>query len=247
MMNIQKENNSSCFFCQEINYLLPITNDINEILFKSIVSNSSNIIYKYFNEILFKIESKDKIFFICENCLNKVMNCHFFGVYIIPKNYFGHLQLLNLLFMELMEIFKILRQKIIEINIKIFKNIKLLFDYINNNSKIFYTQFGNKNFVLLIEQLYSLINLLKDDINSNNFTNNLEINFLNKMKNDIEQILSIINYYKMYNYPYFDFNLNQFSYFNFLIYKNYENYCKNIEKNKNNLNELIFEYNNLKK
>ena len=78
MMNIQKENNSSCFFCQEINYLLPITNDINEILFKSIVSNSSNIIYKYFNEILFKIESKDKIFFICENCLNKVMNCHFF-------------------------------------------------------------------------------------------------------------------------------------------------------------------------
>ena len=247
MMNIKKENNSSCFFCNGKTYLLPITNEINEILFKSTFSNIQNIIYNHFNEILFKIESKEKIFLICENCLNQVMNYHFFGVFIFPNNYIDNLKFLNLSFMELMEILKSLRQKILEIDIQIFKNINILFDYINNNAKMFYAQFGNKIFFLLIEKLYSLISLLKDDINSNNYTNNLEINFLNNVKSYVEQILNIINSYQMFNFPYIDFNLNPFYYFNFLNYHNYANYNKNIEKNKKNLEELIFEYNNLKK
>ena len=247
MNNLQKENNSSCFFCNGKNDLLPITNEINEILFKPNFSNTQNIIYNHFNEILLKIESKEKIFFLCENCLTQVMNYHFFGLYIFSNNYIDNLKLLNLSFLELIELLKTLRQKILEINIHIFKNIKLLFDYINNNAKMFYAQFGNKNFFLLIEKLYSLINLLKDDISSNNYTNNLETNFLNKMKNYIEEMLNIINYYKMFNYPYFDFNLNQFYYFNLLIYHNYVNHNINIEKNKKHLEELIFEYNNLKK
>ena len=63
MNNLQKENNSSCFFCNGKNDLLPITNEINEILFKPNFSNTQNIIYNHFNEILLKIESKEKIFF----------------------------------------------------------------------------------------------------------------------------------------------------------------------------------------
>ena len=125
-----------------------------------------------------------------------------------------------------------------------FKNIKILFDYMYSNSNIFISQFGNKNFISLIDQLYSLIGLLRDIIYFNSYSNNFDLNCLNNIKDYIEEIFGRINSYKLVNYP--DININSVLFCNshFPMFQFLEN-NKNIEKNEKNLKELMIKYNQL--
>jgi DNA-binding transcriptional regulator GbsR (MarR family) len=116
--------------------------------------------------------------------------------------------------------------------------MKNLFDFIYSNSQVFYTQFGNKTSFMIIDQIYSLINILRESINSNNNSNNLEASFLNEINSYIEKMFGTIDFYKMINNPYIEFISSHFDYSKFLNYQSVNNYNKYIEKNKKILLEL---------
>lgn len=249
MIKNDSQKNFSCFFCKSKFSLFIITTEINEILFKTKISNNQNKIFNIFNDILLKNPFKnEKKFYICEDCLKISMNLHFFGIENIEKDFkydfICNSKNANLSFLQLIEIYKCLNRVKFENNIEMFKNIKILFDYMYSNSNIFISQFGNKNFISLIDQLYSLIGLLRDIIYSNDYSNKIEVNFINSVKDYTNQIIERINSYKLLNYPNLDINTNFFPYSGFSIFQSFEN-IKNIEKNKNMLKELILEYNKL--
>ena len=249
MIKNDSQKNFSCFFCKSKFSLFIITTEINEILFKTKISNNQNKIFNIFNDILLKNPFiNEKKFYICEDCLKISMNLHFFGIENIEKDFkydfICNSKNANLSFLQLIEIYKCLNRVKFENNIEMFKNIKILFDYMYSNSNIFISQFGNKNFISLIDQLYSLIGLLRDIIYFNSYSNNFDLNCLNNIKDYIEEIFGRINSYKLVNYP--DININSVLFCNshFPMFQFLEN-NKNIEKNEKNLKELMIKYNQL--
>ena len=245
-MKKNEQNDFSCFFCKSKQSLYAITSEINELIFKPNSSNNQNKIFSIFNDIFINIPStNEKIFYICECCLNISMNMHFFGTEKIETNFNNDFIVSsNSSFLHLLEIYTCINRIKLEINIQIFKKIKNLFDYINSNSKSFVSQIGNKYFISLINQLNTLIGLLRDIIYSNDYSNKIEVNFINSIKDYTNQIIERINSYKLLNYPNLDINTNFFPYSGFSMFQSFEN-IKNIEKNKNMLKELILEYNKL--
>ena len=104
---------------------------------------------------------------------------HYFGI----DKYFNYDFIINsktaiISFLQLIENYKILSRKILEINLEIFRNIQNLFNFINSHTKIFYEKFGN-NSNMIIEQICSLIGFLREMINLNSDSGHLEDNFLN--------------------------------------------------------------------
>ena len=63
MIKNDSQKNFSCFFCKSKFSLFIITTEINEILFKTKISNNQNKIFNIFNDILLKNPFKnEKIF-----------------------------------------------------------------------------------------------------------------------------------------------------------------------------------------
>ena len=241
MKNNGKENKKNCFFCRSTNSLFQITEEINDILFKTNFSNIQSQIYYFMKQNLMNIKEEEKIIPICENCLTKSMNFHYFGIENFPNmryDFIDNSKTAYLSFLQLMENYKIFSRKILESNFQIYKDVKNLIDYINSHSKIFYSQFGNRTSLMIIEQLYSLIGYLTESINSNNNSINLETIFFNNVKNYIEQMFARIDSLKMLNYPNIGFDSRQFCYSHFLNYQSENNYNENVEKNIKILKEL---------
>ena len=219
MKNNGKENKKNCFFCRSIISLFQITDEINDILFKTNFSNIQSQIYYNMKQILMNIKEDEKVISICENCLTKSMNFHFFGIEYFPNmryDFIDNSKTAYLSFLQLMENYKIFSRKILESNFQIYKDVKNLIDYINSHSKLFYSQFGNRTSLMIIEHLYSLIGYLTESINSNNNSINLETIFFNNVKNYIEQMFARIDSLKMLNYPNIGFDSRQFCYSHFL-------------------------------
>ena len=241
MENNGKENKNYCYFCHSTISLFEITEEINDILFKNNFANIQSQIYHNMKQILMNIKEKEKLILICENCLTKSMNFYYFGIENFPirrYNFIDNSKTVNSSFLQLMECYKIFSRKILESNIQIYKDVKNLIDYINFNSKIFYSEFGNKTSLMIIEQLYSLIGYLRDIIITNNNSNNLENHFLNNVKNYIEQMFGRIDFFKMLNNPNIEFDSSQLCYSTFLNYQIENNYNENVEKNIKILIEL---------
>ena len=58
-----------CYFCNSKNSLFQITNEINDILFKTNFSNLQSHIYLNLKQILMNIpKEEEKILCVCENC-----------------------------------------------------------------------------------------------------------------------------------------------------------------------------------
>ena len=241
-----------CYFCNSKNSLFQITNEINDILFKTNFSNLQSHIYLNLKQILMNIpKEEEKILCVCENCLTKIMNFHFFGIEDIQTNimydFIDNSRTANLSFLQLMESYKTLSRNILECNYQIFKDMKNLFDFIYSNSQVFYTQFGNKTSFMIIDQIYSLINILRESINNNNNSNNLEASFLTEINNYIEKMFRTIDFYKMINNPYIEFISSHFDYSKFLNYQSVNNYNEYVEKNKKILLELTNNINSFNK
>lgn len=241
MNNDYKENNSTCFFCNSKDSLFKITNEVNDILFKMNYSNFQSLIYYNLQVILFNLENKDeKFIYMCHCCLTKSMDFHYFGIdkFKIGFNYdfISNSKTAIISFLQLIENYKILSRKILEINLEIFRNIQNLFNFINSHTKIFYEKFGN-NSNMIIKQICSLIGFLREMINLNSNSNHLEDNFLNDIKYYIEKMFEKIAFYQIMNNPNFEFNY-QFSYSSFLNFLSVQNYNINVEKNKQILKEL---------
>ena len=54
-----------CNFCKGKENILVINNEINEIIFKTNLSNTQSKIYEEYKNIINKTENKDKLFYIC--------------------------------------------------------------------------------------------------------------------------------------------------------------------------------------
>ena len=247
-MDNDNENKQICYFCNSNESLFRITNEINEILFKTNYSNLQSQIYYNLNHILMKSQIEEKLIYMCESCLTKSMNFHYFGIGQFENNikydFIDNSKTANLSFLQLMENYKILSRKIFESNLHIFQDVKKLFDYINSHSQSYYNQFGNNTFLMIIDQIYSLITLFRKIINSNNSSIHLETDFLNDIKDYTQIMFGRIDSYKMLNEPKIDFNSRQLTYSNYLNFQSDNNYNERVKKNKIIYQELINNNNN---
>jgi hypothetical protein len=247
-MDEENNNKEICYFCNSNESLFKITSEINEILFKINYSNLQSQIYYNLNQILMSTQNKEKLIYMCESCLTKSMNFHYFGIEELDKNikydFIDNSKTANLSFLQLMENYKNLSRNIFITNIQIFEDVKNLFDYINKNSQSFYNQFGNSTFLMIIKQIHSLINNFREIINYNNRAINLETDFLNDAKNYTQLMFGRIDSYKMLNEPKIDFNSRQLTYSNYLNFQSDNNYNERVKKNKIIYEELTKNNNN---
>ena len=247
-MDKENQNKKICYFCNSNESLFIITNEINEILFRTNYSNLQSQIYYNLNQILMSTQNKEKLIYMCESCLTKSMNFHYFGIGQFENNikydFIDNSKTANLSFLQLMENYKILSRKIFESNLHIFQDVKKLFDYINSHSQSYYNQFGNNTFLMIIDQIYSLITLFRKIINSNNSSIHLETDFLNDIKDYTQIMFGRIDSYKMLNEPKIDFNSRQLTYSNYLNFQSDNNYNERVKKNKIIYQELINNNNN---
>ena len=217
-----------CNFCKGKEKILVINNEINEIIFKTNLSNTQSKIYEEYKNIINKTENKDKLFYICENCLNDSMNYHFFGIEKIKKekeekninyDFIENYNNANMSFLQLLETYKILNRQITVLNFQIYHATTILFDFINQNSKVLFDLFGNDTFIFFIEKLYSLIGNLKEYTDSNKNSKITEKKIINDILLFFDEIFGRIHSYKMLNNTEKEIH----PYLNFLIFQSLNN------------------------
>ena len=70
-MDKENQNKKICYFCNSNESLFIITNEINEILFRTNYSNLQSQIYYNLNQILMNNRNEEKLIYMCESCLTK--------------------------------------------------------------------------------------------------------------------------------------------------------------------------------